>query len=69
MGLFRTYLAGRTKELKRDQHHQFEMNSVVRPMAIKIRAASQITEMQAQLDADKKLEAVFKSLKLTNPPE
>jgi hypothetical protein len=69
MGLFRTYLAGKTKELKRDQHHQFEMNSVVRPMAIKIRAASQITEMQAQLDADKKLEAVFKSLKLTNPPE
>lgn len=69
MGLISTYLAGRTREIKRDQHHQFEMNSVVRPMAIKIKAAGQITEMQAQLDADKKLAAVFASLKLTNPPE
>jgi len=69
MGLIRTYLEGKTREVKRDQHHQFEMNSVVRPMAIKIRAASQITEMQAQLDADKKLAAVFATLKLTNPPE
>lgn len=69
MGLIRTYLAGKTKEVKRDQHHQFEMNSVVRPMAIKIRAAAQITEMQAQLDADKKLKAVFDSLRLTNPSD
>jgi hypothetical protein len=65
----RTYLAGRTKELKRDSHHQFEVNSIVRPMAIKLRASAQITEMQAQLDADKKLKAVFDSIKLTNPPE
>ena len=69
MGLIRTYLDGRTREIKRDQHHQFEVNSIVRPMAIKIRAASQITEMQTQLDADKKLAAVFASIKLTNPPE
>lgn len=69
MGLIRTYLAGKAKEVKRDQHHTFEVNSVVRPMAIKIRGAAQITEMQAQLDADPKLAKVFASLKLTNPPE
>jgi len=69
MGLIRTYLAGKAKEVRRDQHHTFEVNSVVRPMAIKIRGASQISEMQQQLDADPKLKAVFDSLKLTNPPE
>jgi hypothetical protein len=69
MGLVRTYLAAKTREIKRDAHHQFEVNSVVRPMAIKLRASAQISEMQAQLDADKKLAAVFATLKLTNPPE
>ena len=69
MGLIRTYLAGKAKEVKRDQHHQFEVNSLVRPMAIKIRGAAQINEMQAQLDGDKKLAAIFATIKLTNPPE
>jgi hypothetical protein len=69
MGLFRSWVRGKTKELVRDQHHQYEVNSVVRPMAIKTRAAQQITEMQALLDADPKLAKVYASLKLTNPPE
>lgn len=69
MGLIRVWLAGKAKEVKRDQHHQFEVNSVQRPMAIKIRAAANISEMQAQLDADPKLRKVFDSLKLTNPPD
>jgi hypothetical protein len=69
MGLLRTWMAGKTKEMRRDSHHQFEANSLSRPMAIKLRCAAQLTEMQAQLDADPKLKKVFDSIKLTNPPE
>ena len=69
MGLIRTWLKGKAKEVKRDQHHQFEVNSLVRPMAIKIRGSAQINEMQTQLDGDKKLKAIFDSIKLTNQPE
>ena len=69
MGLIRTYLSGKAKEVKRDQHHQFEVNSVQRPMAIKIKAAANITEMQEQLDANPKLKACYDKLKLTNPPD
>ena len=69
MGLISVYLAGKAKEVKRDQHHQFEVNSVSRPMAIKLKASAQINEMQQQLDADPKLKKVFDSLKLTNPPD
>jgi hypothetical protein len=69
MGLISTWLRGKAKDVKRDQHHQFEMNSIQRPMAIKIRAAANITEMQEQLDANPKLKAVYDKLKLTNPPD
>lgn len=67
MGIFRTFIAGKVRDMSHDQHWEGEMRQVYRPMQIKRRAAEQIREVNAALKADPELEAIFKTLKLTNP--
>lgn len=69
MSLIRTYLAGKAKQLKNEQHWQAEMSAVVRPQQIKLRAAEQILSVEGSLKADPELMRVFKTLKLTNPTD
>lgn len=69
MSLVRTYLAGKAKQIKREQHWQAEMADVVRPMQIKQRAAEQIFAVETTLKADPELARIYKTLKLTNPAD
>lgn len=67
MSLLRTYFAGKAKQLAAEQHWQSEMQAVVRPQQIKLRAAEQILAVQSTLKADAELSKIFGTLKLTNP--
>jgi hypothetical protein len=69
MSLIKTYLAGKARQIKREQHWQAEMADVVRPLQIKQRAAEQIVAVETTLKADPELLRVFKTLKLTNPTD
>lgn len=66
---FRTLIAGKVKQMKKEQHWQSEMSDVVRPEQIKLRAAEQLNAVKATLKADPELLATFKTLKLTNPTD
>ena len=67
MGLFRTIVAGKVEQVKREQHWQAQTAAIVRPMQIKLRAAEQVLAVSSVLEADAKLKKVFDSIKLTNP--
>jgi hypothetical protein len=69
MSLIRTYLAGKARQIKREQHWSSEMADVVRPLQIKARAAEQIVAVETTLKADPELMRVFKTLKLTTPAD
>lgn len=69
MSLIRTFLAGKAKQIKHEQHWQTEVNMIVRPEEIKLRGAERLNAVKAALAADDSLMATFKTLKLTNPPE
>lgn len=67
MSVIRTFLAGKAKQIAAEQHWQSEMQAVVRPQQIKLRASEQILAVQSALKADPELGKIFASLKLTNP--
>lgn len=68
MGIFRTFIAGAVRDMSDDQHWEGELRQVYRPMEIKRRAAERIHAVEAALKADPELDAIYKRLKVTNPP-
>jgi len=69
MGLLRTYLAAKAKSIRNEQHWQNEVQLVVRPRQIKLRAGEQLNAITAQLKADPELKKAFDSITLTMPQD
>ena len=67
MSVIRTYLAAKSQQIAAEQHWQAEVQAVVRPQQIKLKAAEQILAVQSALKADPELGKIFASLKLTGP--
>lgn len=63
MGVIRTYLAAKAEAVKAEAEWQSDMQQVVRPEQIKLKAAQQLNAVHEALAADPKVAAIFKTLK------